>query len=330
MGILDLVKSETAEHLTPAPGPAARAITAVTARVSRFVRERGWLLLSLGLLTFGFWYEGRTSAIESLVLSNCASSLKYAVRPGPSDRIVFPRTGPVDLERGYGRLPELARRLDSRGFRLTEQARFSPALALAARFGVSPPYREPSVTGLVIRGSGSDLLYDATARARHFSSYEDIPPIVVRTLVFMENRELEGSFDPRRNPAVDWGRFGKATLSYAGSLVGLGSRLEGGSTLAVQLEKYRHSENGETGSPIDKLRQIASASLRVYRDGRDTREPRKEIMLDYLNSMPLAAAPGKGEVHGLGEGLRTWFDLDPSRAWRALDRPRTTRRRRSR
>ena len=36
----------------------------------------------------------------------------------------------------------------------------------------------------------------------------------------------------------------------------------GGSTLATQIEKYRHSSPGRTLSNFDKLRQIGSATLR--------------------------------------------------------------------
>src|SRR5262249_60496398 len=37
--------------------------------------------------------------------------------------------------------------------------------------------------------------------------------------------------------------------------------------------------------------------------------------------MPLAAAPGYGEVHGLGNGLRAWFDLDLDVVLDALSAP---------
>ena len=65
-------------------------------------------------------------------------------------------------------------------------------------------------------------------------------------------------------------------------------RLEGGSTLAVQLQKYRHSGNGRTNGPAEKLRQIAAASLSAYRSGPNTRKERHEVVLDYLNTLPLS------------------------------------------
>ncbi len=41
-------------------------------------------------------------------------------------------------------------------------------------------------------------------------------------------------------------------------------------------------------------------------------------MRDYVNSVPLAALPGYGEVRGLGDGLWAWFDTDFAQATRAL------------
>jgi hypothetical protein len=55
-----------------------------------------------------------------------------------------------------------------------------------------------------------------------------------------------------------------------------------------------------TASPLDKLRQVTAASLRACRNGPDSTGARREIVLDDPNTMPLAAAPGYGEVHELG------------------------------
>ncbi|MGH7805890.1 MAG: glycosyl transferase family 51, partial [Candidatus Binatia bacterium] len=90
------------------------------------------------------------------------------------------------------------------------------------------------------------------------------------------------------------------------------------------LEKYRHSPEGRTESPVDKLSQVAAASLKAYRDGFDTRPWRKKIILEYVNSMPLSAAPGYGEVYGLGDGLWAWFGLRLSDVRAALASEQTT------
>jgi membrane peptidoglycan carboxypeptidase len=154
-------------------------------------------------------------------------------------------------------------------------------------------------------------LFAAPSEPVRFTSYEDIPPLVVHSLSFIEDRRVDDLSAPRRNPAVDWVRFGKAVLVHGGRAFGLPLRNEGGSTLAVQLEKYRHSQEGQTSSGTAKLRQILAASLRAYQNGPDTREARRRIVLEYLNTMPLAAAPGYGEIHGLKDGLKIWFNVDP-------------------
>ena len=41
-------------------------------------------------------------------------------------------------------------------------------------------------------------------------------------------------------------------------------------------------------------------------------------MVDYLDSLPLAAAAGHGEVHGLGDGPRIWYGVDFAEANRLL------------
>src|SRR3546814_15449212 len=59
---------------------------------------------------------------------------------------------------------------------------------------------------------------------------------------------------------------------------------------------------------------MVSASMRAYRDGPDTMDERRQLVVDVLNSTPLAGRVGHGEVIGLGEGLALWFGADFNRA----------------
>ena len=113
-------------------------------------------------------------------------------------------------------------------------------------------------------------------------------------------------------------------MLYVGKQLGFHVPVQGGSTLAIQLEKYRHSPLGRTESIGDKARQIVAASLKVYRPGVDPLEWRKTIILDYLNTMPLAAAPHYGEVYGLGTGLWVWFGSSLAEVRNALMSPAIT------
>ncbi len=267
------------------------------------------------------WHEARTSAFQAGIFTTFASHLTYQLAPGRSPSIAFPKGGPFDERRGYAQLPAFTRRLERRGFHIAEQARFSRGLAYLSGLGVPPPHPEPAATGLLIRGSDGDTLFDAAPRRGLIERYEELPPLVVGSLLYLENRELGDPPDRRSNPVIDWGRLTKAGLLYAGHGIGLPLRVEGGSTLAIQLEKFRHSGDGMTESPADKLRQILAASLNAYREGPDTREARRQIVLDYLNTMPLAAAPGHGEVNGLADGLRVWFARDPKHTFETLSAP---------
>jgi len=211
------------------------------ASISRDRSIRLWPIVVLTVLAAG-WSEFRTSAVEAWLLPRLAARLTWSVRPGTSHGIVFPRSGPLDHGRGYDALPDFSRRLRSSGYHIAEQARFSPGLILLTWIGIPPPYHEPVRAGLLVRGADRSVLYDATQHEQQWRRAEDVPPIVVRTLLFMEDRQLGDGASPHSNPAVDWGRYVKATVLYGGSRLGLPLRVEGGSTLPVQLEKLRRPE----------------------------------------------------------------------------------------
>ncbi|MEM8952345.1 MAG: transglycosylase domain-containing protein, partial [Pseudomonadota bacterium] len=84
----------------------------------------------------------------------------------------------------------------------------------------------------------------------------------------------------------------------------------GGSTLATQIEKFRHSPGGQTHGAKEKLRQMVSASFRAYQNGADTKDHRRQVALDYVNGTPLSARRGFGEVNGVGDGLHVWFGAE--------------------
>ncbi len=254
-------------------------------------------------------YEVGTSGTQAAVFTAWAKRLSFEVGPGPTHQTVPAPRGPFDSVRGYSRLGEFTERLGRYGYTVTSQARVSPELARLLAMGVAPPYREAPVAGLVIRAADGSTLYDATRNSQSFASFDQIPPLIVKTLLLIENQELLDPLHPRSNPAVEWDRLAKAVLLYSGRQLGLPIRVEGGGTLAMQMEKLRHSPRGQTHGPLDKLRQIVGASLKAYHEGPDTTEWRREVIVDYLNTLPLAATPGHGEVHGLGDGLWAWFGL---------------------
>jgi membrane peptidoglycan carboxypeptidase len=123
---------------------------------------------------------------------------------------------------------------------------------------------------------------------------------------------------------VEWPRLANAILQRSFGLLDKDRRGPGGSTLATQIEKFRHSPEGRTSAVRDKCIQMASAALKAYLDGPNTLKTRRGIVLDYLNSIPLGAVPGYGEIIGLGDGLWAWYGADFDRLNRCLAaRPRS-------
>nr|WP_163503057.1 transglycosylase domain-containing protein [Halomonas socia] len=282
------------------------------------VKRRHWLrntlLVALALVSVSvatlLVAEARTSQLQAQELSRYAGTLTYTLSPGPSERIVFPQYGPFDIRLGYTRLPQFEARLRASDFVVERQARFSPALLEYTQRGFFPPYPEKTRAGLTLEECRGETLYAFRHPQRHYPHFDAIPPLVLQALLFIENRELLDARSPYANPAVDWPRFAKAAMSQVGRALDVSGQSSGGSTLATQVEKYRHSPQGLTGSAREKLRQMISASVRGYRQGPQTLAARQDVALDYLNSVPLSAAPGYGEVHGIGDGLWVWFDAD--------------------
>lgn len=275
-----------------------------------------WLLLVIILIALGLaaTREMRTSKFQSREVSKFAASLKYDLQAGPSDAIHYPGAGPFDMRLGYSSIGEFLPRLLKRDYVIASQTRFSPALMDYTRRGFFVPYAEKIQAGLSITDCSASPLYQYNYPQQLYSSFDAIPPVVVNSLLFIENRFLLDPKQPLANPAVDWPRFGMAAWSQVAKLLHMPGQSAGGSTLATQLEKYRHSPDGLTVSGSEKIRQMISASVRAYQDGPDTLEARKNVVRDYLNSVPLSAVPGHGEVHGMAEGLRVWYGADFNKA----------------
>ncbi len=275
-------------------------------------------LIGLGLLVAD---EIQTSRFQSRYLFHFASTLDYRMVDGPSKSIRFPSHGPFDERMGYSRLPGISTRLLEQGYSVTRQASFSDALLHYVDAGNFPPYTEKTSAGLTIADCHSDVLYKFRYPYRAYADFAAVPNRVAQALMFIENRDLLDESRPTMNPAVDWVRFARAVIGRVGRLVNEDFDAPGGSTLATQIEKFRHSPDGVTSNAHEKLRQMISASVRAYHDSEETLPARRRLLLDYLNTVPLSAAPSFGEVNGLGDGLWVWFGSDFDEANALLAEP---------
>ena len=268
------------------------------------------LLVAFSIAAFLLYREVETSGYQARRLTELLQDVRWEMKAGQSDELRLSQAGPYDIRLGYSRLSQLLQNLSKHGFQVQAQARVSPRMKELVEQGLFIPYVEKSQAGLEITAGNGEQLYRATFPARVYEQFESIPSVVTDSLLFIENRDLLDLAHPKKNPAVDWTRFGKAVLDKSIQFFQTEHDVPGGSTLATQIEKYRHSPNGMTMNATDKLQQMASASVRAYLGGENTLPVRKQIVVDYLNTVPLAAAPGFGETNGLGDALWAWYGLD--------------------
>lgn len=291
---------------------------------------QGTVLLVLlgGVATWWLLDELQHSRLQARYFAGVARDATYSVQPGPSSAIRYPQPGgPYDARLGYAQLPQYLQRLQQRGYQVQSQAvQSSPMLALAEHgltapllpLGLFIPYAEKDQAGLTLADSRGHALYQWRFPQRVYADFAALPPLLVDSLLYIENRSLLQQDSPTRNPTVEWGRLGKALLDKSVNLFTPGYRPAGASTLATQIEKYRHSPGGRTASEQEKLRQMLSASVRAYRFGEDTLAARHQLVLQYLNTVPLAARPGIGEIAGMGDGMWAWYGRSFGEVNRAL------------
>jgi membrane peptidoglycan carboxypeptidase len=303
----------SAVAVTVGPPDAQRRLLRPVRRAS----AAGWVgaILVLGYLVSRLpeW-----SHLASLLLSRTVAGITFRVESGSNPSIRFPRFGPYDQRLGYTALPVFIDRLTARNFEIESQARASQALLDFIEAGGYAVYREKSQAGLTLRDRRGQPLDTSRFPSRAYHSIEDIPPVVIDTLRFIEDRDLLEPGHPWRNPAVEWRRLALAAAGQLGGTLDRRLRRGGASTLATQLEKFRHSPDGRTDGVAEKLRQVATATARAYLDGAETLHAQQDIVASYLDSTPLASRPGYGEVIGLGEGLFAWYGVDFATANRLL------------
>ncbi|MBP7253200.1 MAG: transglycosylase domain-containing protein [Alphaproteobacteria bacterium] len=278
-------------------------------------------LVAVGILLLH--WEAKTSTLQADYLSRKAGQMTYALEPGRNTVLRLPQSGPYNQRFGYTQLPLYINSLETRGFEVAWQARTSPTFNAYVDEGGFPIYKAKNYGGLAIFDRAGVAMHQAQFPTRVFNDFESLPPLLVASLQFIEDRSVLGTPFPKHNPAIDWTRFVSASLGQVAGRLFPQLASGGGSTLATQIEKFRNSPGGQTSGIVDKVRQMISASLRAYIGGQETRSASEDIVLNYLNATPLAARPGWGEINGIGDGLWAWFGIDHEEAATALRNPDT-------
>lgn len=280
------------------------------------------LLILIGAIGGVGWIEFEESTFQARYFHDQARASTWTLEAGPNTDLWIPNAGPYEQRLGYGQLPTFLPRLARAGYSVSAQARQSAGFRDLVDRGYFPIYREKSRAGLTILDRHNQPLYSSQYPRLQYPDFDAIPPVLVEALLFIENRDLLDPDHPKRNPAVDWGRLSRVAIEQSLRKLHLGGGRAGGSTLATQIEKFRHSPGGRTHDADDKLHQMISAALRAYQDSEETLPARRRIVLDFLNSVPLGGVPGYGEVNGLGDGLWAWYGQDFARINQLLADPK--------
>jgi len=165
------------EHLLPGSrrqpsDPGRRRLLVRVVRLARW----GVVLGGIASLGWGLVAEGRSSYLQSRLLSRWTADMTFEVRPGPSDAIRFPRWGPYDERLGYTRLPPFIDWLTARHFGIARQARWSPSLERFVDQGGYAIYDEKTRAGLQLFDRDRNVLYDASYPLLAYRDFELIFP----------------------------------------------------------------------------------------------------------------------------------------------------------
>jgi membrane peptidoglycan carboxypeptidase len=260
--------------------------------------------------------EHETSHLQSDFFGAMADQSYHQLTRDLTAPDIAPPTGPYDVRLGYTQFDEISQSLENKGYILVSKASGAAATWQGPDFlppvPLFPLYDEKNQAGLDITDSNQTALHNAGYPNKIYTDFAEIPELVVKSLLYVENREqLDEDIADSRNYAIEWDRKFYAVLQQVYEKIGLNGDGSGGSTLAEQLEKLRHSEGGHTNGMLDKATQVFTASARAYSESRDsTLQTRQKAVANYINAVPLSGYRGFGEVIGMADGLGVWFGTD--------------------
>src|SRR5258708_16600429 len=157
-------------------------------------------------------YEMQSSHLQARYFSDLAHKMTAPLKPGTSTSILFPDGGPYDQRMGYAALPRLISRLAANGYVVRNQAHWSPDLTQFVKKGAFPIYREKDQGGLDILDRNGSSLYGARFPQTVYRRFAAVPPLLVNSLLFTEDRYLLDRGQPQRNAAIEWRRFAGAAV----------------------------------------------------------------------------------------------------------------------
>jgi membrane peptidoglycan carboxypeptidase len=168
--------------------------------------------------------EMRSSWLQSSLLTFADKKLHYTLAAGPSHAIAYPRAGPYDRRLGYALLPTLSAvwsRPVTRWKRKLWIRRPTSWLGGSDYFPLTRRKARQESKSSIAAGNS---LNQSDYPKRVYPNFASIPPLVVETLSFIENRHIMDPNQPYRNPAIEWPRASPGeTFFTAGGMRSFGN-----------------------------------------------------------------------------------------------------------
>jgi hypothetical protein len=173
-------------------------------------RTRGWFrrwstrkrrryrrLAAIGaiLLLGAFWTENQFSWLDSTLFVPLARQQTFSLRAGACTTLARPASGPYDQRLGLAQLRQFIPRLQKNGYVVKEQARDSLTTRTVSRLGLFPTYEEKTQAGLEILDAHGRPVYRASTPRETYQTFEAVPPLIVATVLFIENRQMLDTSD---------------------------------------------------------------------------------------------------------------------------------------
>jgi len=263
------------------------------------------ILIALGILTVIVTLirdEMHTSKLQAEWLSAYGKQMTYMLQPGPNPELHYPPSGPYNQRLGYSYLPFFIKSLQTDDYAVQAQMRTSKTWQYFEDRGLYPIYHAKTVAGLTLYDREGQRIYASAYPDRVFTDFHIIPPLLTDTLLYIEIAScLRTALSPATRslngivfstPFLDRWRANLCPASTQAAAVHSQHRLK---NFAIHPAAKQITRSIKCAKSLPHPCAFISTAKIPVRQG-------KKIVLDYLNSTPLSARPGFGEINGIGTG----------------------------
>ncbi|HEY0902054.1 MAG TPA: transglycosylase domain-containing protein, partial [Micavibrio sp.] len=258
---------------------------------------------AMGMITAAGYYE---FAVSSTLQSKFFKKLhdgeiftKVVTTPPPAH-------GNTDVERGYSEVQRIRQQAQAAGDKVSAQVPWKDRQV--GPLHLAPIFPRKPQSGITIRDMNGEKMYSGDTPHNYYQKFDDVPEIIVQSFCLVEDKNIcDTDKADSYNAAINWWRATQAAGMAIGKKLHITSKIEGGSTLPIQIAKNDSWEKGRTRGLLDKAEQMLTASTDMYALGADTRQQRLNKIVEYINTASFAGHPSFGEIKGLKDAMAVLY-----------------------